>query len=127
MGKKNWGKTGYELHIRTNTKDQHGTLNDGIDTVPIPPNKWTKVVITLKGDKLTVKLSGAVTKNYEKTIESEGTDARHQYYYRKDMPCKLYLGDPNFYSTNAKIKNMKWTNHPDKGVLLDYLLGVKEH
>ena len=63
---KNWGKTGYELHIRTNTKDQHATLNDGIDTVPIPPNKWTRdpvILITLKGDKLTVKLSGAVTKN----------------------------------------------------------------
>ena len=50
-----------------------------------------------------VNLSGAI--NWNKSILS----------YRKDMnPVNYIFRNPKFYSTNAKIKNMKWTNHPDK-------------
>lgn len=108
------GKTGNELYIRVNTKDQNGNFDDGINTKPLPENKWTKVSITLKDNKLSYILSGDVIDTSSKTVISEGTDAKEQYYYRQDMPCKLYLGVPTFYSTNAKIRNMKWTNHPDK-------------
>ena len=108
------GKTGNELYIRVNTKDQNGNFDDGINTKHIPENKWTKVSITLKDNKLSYTLSGGVSDDSSKTVISEGTDSKEQYYYRQDIPCKLYLGVPTFYSTNAKIRNMKWTNHPDK-------------
>lgn len=131
---KKGSRKGNEIHIDfgfgggTNT-NARTTMN----TPRLPINKWTKVKIILKEKYCTVNLSGAINWNKTLKVKFPTTSTKDQPYTKANVKSYFYLGNPKYYSTNAKIKNMNWTNHPNKECLVrlptgcDRALGELNH
>jgi len=94
-----------------------GTNNNArttMNTPRLPINKWTKVKITLKDKSCTVNLSGAINWNKSLKVRVPAISTIDQPYNKPNVKSYFYLSQPKTDSTNARIKNMKWTNHPEK-------------
>lgn len=85
-----------------------------IGTPRLPVKKWTKVKITIKDKSCTVNLSGAINWNKSLKVRVPEISTIDQPYNKPNVKSYFYLSQPKTFSTNAKIKNMKWTNHPEK-------------
>jgi len=86
------------LQIRQGNKNNG---NDGLD-VPkqLPLNKETTVIIELIEKYMTVQLTGAISWKGVKMMSAD----------RPYGKAKIYLSNPWHNASQAKIKNLKWTN-----------------